>query len=68
MKCYKEAIADVLDGTFTEEKKDEWDEKLATVFNRGFWDGYYQGLEKGCSFLEDYTLNFAEDRTHPRRS
>ena len=43
VKCYKEAIAAVLDGTFTEEKKDEWDEKLATVFNRGFWDGYYQG-------------------------
>ena len=35
VKCYKEAIAAVLDGTFTEEKKDEWDEKLATVFNRG---------------------------------
>ena len=33
----------MLDGTFTEEKKDGWDERLATVFNRGFWDGYYQG-------------------------
>ena len=43
VKCYKEAIASVLDGTFTEEKKDSWDERLATVFNRGFWDGYYQG-------------------------
>ena len=47
VKCYKEAIAAVLDGTFTEEKKDEWDEKLATVFNRGFWDGYYQGQTLG---------------------
>ena len=28
---------------FTEERKDEWDRRLATVFNRGFWDGYYQG-------------------------
>ena len=43
VKCYKEAIQAVLDGTFTEERKDEWDERLATVFNRGFWDGYYQG-------------------------
>ena len=43
VQCYKEAIHAVLDGTFTEEKKDAWDERLATVFNRGFWDGYYQG-------------------------
>lgn len=45
--CYQEAIAAVLDGTFTEEKKDRWDERLATVFNRGFWDGYYQGQKLG---------------------
>ena len=43
VKCYKEAIQAVLDGTFTTERKDEWDRRLATVFNRGFWDGYYQG-------------------------
>ena len=47
VSCYKEAIASVLDGTFTEEKKDAWDERLATVFNRGFWDGYYQGQTIG---------------------
>ncbi len=45
--CYKEAIQSVLDGTFTEAKKDAWDERLATVFNRGFWDGYYQGQTMG---------------------
>lgn len=45
--CYKEAIKSVLEGTFTEEKKDEWDKRLATVFNRGFWDGYYQGQTLG---------------------
>ena len=45
--CYKEAIKAVLDGTFTEERKDEWDKRLATVFNRGFWDGYYQGQTMG---------------------
>lgn len=45
--CYKEAIQSVLDGTFTEEKKNEWDERLATVFNRGFWDGYYLGQKMG---------------------
>ena len=47
VSCYKEAIRSVLDGTFTEEKKNLWDERLATVFNRGFWDGYYQGQSLG---------------------
>ena len=47
VKCYKEAIQSVIDGSFTEEKKDQWDERLATVFNRGFWDGYYQGQLMG---------------------
>ena len=47
VSCYKEAMQSVLDGTFTEEKKDKWDERLSTVFNRGFWDGYYQGQKMG---------------------
>ena len=47
VQCYKEAIQAVLDGTFTEDRKDKWDERLATVFNRGFWDGYYQGQQLG---------------------
>ena len=47
VSCYKEAIRAVLDGSFTEERKDAWDERLATVFNGGFWDGYYQGQTMG---------------------
>ena len=47
VSCYKEAISSVINGTFTEERKDEWDQRLATVFNRGFWDGYYQGQTLG---------------------
>ncbi len=47
VSCYREAIGSVIDGTFTEESKDGWDERLATVFNRGFWDGYYQGQTLG---------------------
>ena len=47
VKAYDEAINAVLDGGFTEEKKDAWDEQLSTVFNRGFWDGYYQGQKLG---------------------
>ena len=47
VRCYKEALESVLNGSFTEEKKAEWDERLAKVFNRGFWDGYYQGQTMG---------------------
>lgn len=46
-KCYKEAIAAAEDGSFSEEKIRAWDERLATVFNRGFWDGYYLGQRLG---------------------
>ena len=45
VSAYNEAIEAVLDGTFhqDEARLDRWDEELSTVFNRGFWDGYYQG-------------------------
>ena len=56
--CYKEAIEAVLDGTFTEERKDEWDRRLATVFNRGFWDGYYQG-----QLLGEWNKNYGSNAT-----
>ena len=45
--CYNEALEAYLAGEFTDEKKDAWDERLKTVFNRGFWDGYYQGQKLG---------------------
>lgn len=47
VNAYNEAILSVIEGTFTEEKQCRWDEELATVFNRGFWDGYYQGQKLG---------------------
>ena len=47
VQCYKEAIRAVQEGTFNEERVKEWDERLASVFNRGFWDGYYQGRKLG---------------------
>ena len=47
VRCYREAINAVLEGTFTAERKDEWDERLRRVFNRGFWDGYYLGQTLG---------------------
>ena len=45
--CYREAIESYCNDTFTQEKIDVWNEKLATVFNRGFWDGYYLGQRLG---------------------
>lgn len=45
--CYREAIEAYCNDTFTQEKIDIWNEKLTTVFNRGFWDGYYLGQRLG---------------------
>lgn len=45
--CYREAIEAYCNDTFTQEKIDGWNEQLATVFNRGFWDGYYLGQRLG---------------------
>ncbi|WP_418894871.1 peptidase U32 family protein [Limibacterium fermenti] len=45
--CYKEAVQAYCEDSFTQEKIDLWNEKLATVFNRGFWDGYYLGQRLG---------------------
>ena len=59
--CYKEAIQSVLDGNYTEEKKDQWDERLSTVFNRGFWDGYYQGQRLG-----EWTKNYGNKATEKK--
>ena len=46
-ECYKEAVRACLDGTFGPEKVAVWDERLKTVFNRGFWNGYYLGQRLG---------------------
>ena len=65
VKAYKEAVAAVLADDsatlFTEERKDEWDRQLATVFNRGFWDGYYQGQRLG-EWNKNYGSNATEKK------
>ncbi len=54
VRCYKEAIAFVMENSQLPDFKsqfaklcDKWDERLSRVFNRGFWDGYYQGQTLG---------------------
>ena len=46
-KCYREAIDAYHNGTYSQEKIEDWKNRLATVFNRGFWDGYYLGKKMG---------------------
>ena len=53
VECYKEAVemwvndAWNMEGGIVEEKIEDWNTRLARVFNRGFWDGYYQGQKLG---------------------
>jgi len=46
-ECYKEAIQANCEGVYSEERIAGWDERLRSVFNRGFWDGYYLGQRIG---------------------
>lgn len=47
VSCYNEAINSILDGTYSDEKIADWNERLSRVFNRGFWNGYYLGQRLG---------------------
>ena len=58
VECYKEAIKSYIDSDFTEDKVAVWDERLKTVFNRGFWDGYYLGQRLG-----EWSSKYGSDAT-----
>lgn len=45
--CYNEALHALFSGNYTSERIEEWKGRLSTVFNRGFWDGYYLGQKLG---------------------
>ncbi len=47
VKCYKEAVTAIEDGSYSKDKVASWKDELSTVFNRGFWDGYYMGRKLG---------------------
>lgn len=47
VECYSEALQAICDGTFNAEAVAVWDGRLAKIFNRGFWDGYYLGRRLG---------------------
>jgi U32 family peptidase len=46
-RCYREAVNAICEGNFTKEKLELWNLELGTVYNRGFWDGYYLGRKMG---------------------
>ncbi|MEO6830732.1 MAG: U32 family peptidase, partial [Chitinophagaceae bacterium] len=46
-KAYRQAIQEIQDGTYTQEKAEVWKEELNKVYNRGFWEGYYLGKKYG---------------------
>lgn len=57
-ECYREGVEAYLDGSFSEERVAEWDRRLATVFNRGFWNGYYLGQRLG-----EWSSNYGSSAT-----
>lgn len=64
VSCYREALAAVADGTFgAEERLAGWDARLASVFNRGFWDGYYLGRRLG-EWSEKYGSSATEKKVY----
>lgn len=63
VSCYREAVESLVDGSYGPEKIATWDERLATVFNRGFWDGYYLGQRLG-EWTSSYGASAAKKRVH----
>lgn len=47
VQCYREAVDAYFDGTFNDEKIEDWNQRLSAVFNRGYWNGYYLGQRLG---------------------
>lgn len=61
VNAYREAIDAYLSGDFTQEKVEKWDKQLSTVFNRGFWDGYYLGKRLG-----EWTSEYGSEATEKK--
>jgi len=46
-QCYREAITAIKADNYTQPKINSWMQRLSTVYNRGFWEGYYMGRKLG---------------------
>ena len=62
-ECYREALDAIAEGTYTQERIQQWTERLRTVFNRGFWDGYYLGRKMG-EWSDRYGSQATENRVY----
>ena len=62
-ECYREAVEAIADGSYSKEKIEGWMTRLATVFNRGFWDGYYLGRKLG-EWSERYGSQATENKVY----
>ena len=62
-ECYREAVDAIADGSYSQEKIAGWTQRLATVFNRGFWDGYYLGRRLG-EWSERYGSQATENKVY----
>ena len=62
-ECYREAVEAIADGSYSKEKIEGWMTRLATVFNRGFWDGYYLGRRLG-EWSERYGSQATENKVY----
>ena len=60
--AYSQALGAICDGTFSEERIAEWEGRLARVFNRGFWDGYYLGQRLG-----EWSSKYGSSATRKKR-
>lgn len=63
VECYKEALQAIAEDSYTPERIAAWTERLATVFNRGFWDGYYLGRKMG-EWSERYGSQATENKVY----
>lgn len=59
IECYREAVQAYFEDEFTDEKIADWNKRLSSVFNRGFWDGYYLGQRLG-----EWSKNYGSLATH----
>ncbi|RLD35168.1 MAG: U32 family peptidase [Bacteroidetes bacterium] len=60
---YREAVDAWFAGDYTQERIDKWNDRLATVYNRGFWDGYYMGRKLG-EWTEEYGNQATQRKTY----
>ncbi len=62
-RVYKEAVQGLTNGEYGYEKVEQWNKELATVYNRGFWSGYYLGKNIG-EWTKQYGSKASTQKTY----